>query len=582
MFFVSSDNSVACTPAIHQPVVPKTSLSLFLPLSFLIFLLLQCPKHIGISEQPRTSWRQKAVKSTMSTIPPDLFGSYQQYKPKNKHLSDWLLQIADKEAEPTRLRQSRKRARHDNVGTSTLRPNEYLPLVRHIAGKKPRVDVPSSFIANLRSVIRQRRSFHDWFSSIGSSDRDLISWNDRHLHFIRTLQEVASILTPLQRSSERTVASSVVKSNSTAMTKASIALGVPSQNESVQDAGAVFGEPGARQDTPDDQADAPFDEDKAFDPNAEDMAQPQKLSNKRLFAFHWLIQDLHNIRQYIKLRWDHLDRADGSEIMRVAILTNTAIDSVVRLETDFRRTFGIPDSHDFRHLFVDPSNSSLSSLQLIEDNAEFFRNDPCELIFWGHVANCFVNCKVQDKESFQSAQARKRSNRNARRAAKRREKRGNASDGLTDDPENGNGDVLPRQDTSTKALLCLPWPEDPGLKTKVHEEVGQLHAHFDVVLDFSSKTGAAASLIEDEILRRLRAAIAENLVSLSTAFAVQLHADIKVAASGVTLHHCTRESTGPPRVWQSGSISYTRRCASGTPLTRTYLSQAPRMRATYE
>ena len=468
----------------------------------------------------------------MSEIPADLFGTYQQYKAKNQHVSDWLLQNSDKEVKPARLKRTRKRTKGDQLGPTTLRPCEYLPLVRHMAGRKPPIEIPSSFIRNLRSLIRQRKAFYTWFSSLGSSDSDLVEENERHLHFIRILQRVAQLLTPLQKTERENENAKPVLPSTLDKNAISTSFQALSLQKPVQNADEDIAKSDNVQDVVDGQVEGVLDDGWAFDPTAEDESRPQKMSYKRIFAFRCLLQDLQSIRQLVKARWLNLDRRNGSDIMEAAILANTAVDLAVRLEADFRRAFCVGDTDDFRQLFVDPSNPTLSSLEMVEKVGKDFKldgDDNGELIYWGFVAEGFVRRKVQDIQSFEAAQAQKRKKRNARRAEKRREKNPITSDTPAQDSQLDVRNDVPALDASLQNEHVGGF-NDPRSLADLQGHIAELHEHFDIVLDFRSKNGSTLSFVEDEILRRLRVAIAQNLVTLSTAFAVQVHFDIQFVA----------------------------------------------------
>jgi hypothetical protein len=289
----------------------------------------------------------------------DLFGSYQQYKHETSCVAWWLIENADIAVIPSQFKKGKKgtvktRKALNKTLVDTIRPADYLRLVRNIVNQKPAVEVPSHLIDSLRDVIRIRKWFHSWFSSSQrSEDVQLVNDNNSHLHFIRILTETARLLSSSRQGSIRKAekqpeggarAFSQVQDNALIDQLKDLALDphlndegsfVPSR---VQEGSELTEDPAEE-----------IDEEFAADP-MRDEAPSGRFSYKCLFAYQCLLKDLYEMRDVVVENWKRASRNDSNAVIMASIMTNTAIDIATRLEENFNTTFKIASNEDFCHL----------------------------------------------------------------------------------------------------------------------------------------------------------------------------------------------------------------------------------------
>ena len=307
-------------------------------------------------------------------LPSFLFPSYKQYKADTDAVATWLAKTArqcgyaNKTFEQSSSQQkaqklkgrARKLARDaarnktsDGQNDDRIPPEcrkylfaikDFVSLAEWIAkSTDPRLKIPSSFVTVLnRAIIVRKRHYKWWYSQSEGHDsttKEGEQANNSHGYFIDVLEKVKEVFQqriptqslsdpPTQFAGKAPAPEGSVNAHLVNLFE-NLNVEEPSDAFLKSAADSSGGKP----------VNTPLEQycvDQA--PDIEEV----------YFALHWLFNDIHHIRQYLRQVWDGY-RQREFDLVAVSITTNTAIDFVKRLEEDFVGTF--PDHADFRNNF---------------------------------------------------------------------------------------------------------------------------------------------------------------------------------------------------------------------------------------
>lgn len=277
-------------------------------------------------------------------LPDFLVGSYRQYKENTKVIATWLAstarahgytseaipsvaEVSEKlsksklKSKPKTKKQKRDAARRipkEQRGKFVIALDEFLPLAKYISTNlKPPSRVPSSILSIIRRVIEARKDSDDWFKANTKEDD-----KDGHIHFVRILQEVYDTLQPFSSADDGNDPNTTDNATDIENVYKNLQLEEPSRE--FLDSPAVPG--------PDRKGVRMLCE--FVDVFMEHVGSYFEES----FAASSLFRDVNKIYRHVELVWQN--HKDGKvDLMTAAIVSNTAIDLIRRLEEDFFEQF---------------------------------------------------------------------------------------------------------------------------------------------------------------------------------------------------------------------------------------------------
>jgi hypothetical protein len=300
-------------------------------------------------------------------LPSFLAPSYKQYKDDTNSIATWLAitakqcgysaDLLDNKSTPQRAPASqrlkgkaRKQARESGAGpggatttnendTASKAPkhiiavSDFISLAEFIVKTtKPRVEVPTSFASLLDRAIVLRQRHNTWWYGRETEEEtsDQAISNDSHNYFVGILEKVREVLRP--RMKPELLRDSLVRPPGTeGLDDGNLAnifqqLDVEEPSEAFLNATTA---PSTIQ---------------ASKQEVQYEAEPLNDLEEVYLALHCLINDLQNIRKFIRQVWAGYKNR-SFDLVAASITTNTAIDFARRMEEDFVETF--PKEADF-------------------------------------------------------------------------------------------------------------------------------------------------------------------------------------------------------------------------------------------
>ncbi|KAF2743197.1 hypothetical protein M011DRAFT_471557 [Sporormia fimetaria CBS 119925] len=267
-------------------------------------------------------------------LPGNLSSTYSRYKQDTDAIASWLATtakrfgyVAEAQSRNARRNAARKAKKENkNTPTHTGRPTytvalkDFSVLAKFIAQKEdPKIRVPERLAALLDRTITARQWFSKSISAFLDVTEEKLRSDDRHVFFLRTLEEVRNTLRPCYSTEHKT---------KTPQPKDFDDVINLFEHLELEDTSKAF------DDAPDvvlPPMDGPADAVYKAEKEEEDIYECY-------LAFHFFIRDLNRLRTEVSRAWHGV--AQGSiDVIAASICTNTAVDLARALEEDLKDLF---------------------------------------------------------------------------------------------------------------------------------------------------------------------------------------------------------------------------------------------------
>ncbi|KAL8915636.1 MAG: hypothetical protein Q9172_006818 [Xanthocarpia lactea] len=282
-------------------------------------------------------------------LPDFLQSTFKTYKEDTNTVASWLAVKARQCGYPADLltnsyqlkRTARKEAKEGKNSltglTYVIQVKDFISLAEFIAGfTKPVVQVPHALVKALNRAIELRSLHNDWSRTQQSSFES----DDAHSYFLGILERTREVLRPRMP----------VVDDSISGTFASLSLAAGRPNtQSAEPAGNIFDHLKLEEPT---QAflDAPeVVQANHARPSNEPRYEAEVVQSpeEKYLAAHCLFQDIRNIRSFLRALWANY-RDHQVDLVAASITTNTAVDLVRGLESDFTQQY--PDMAGYEEI----------------------------------------------------------------------------------------------------------------------------------------------------------------------------------------------------------------------------------------
>jgi len=433
-------------------------------------------------------------------LPTPLLSTYAEYKKDTNSVATWLASTARANGCPAthlsqpwdpqeipkpsgRLKGKARKQAKEATNQQTSAPKKYVvaiddfvPLAKFIVAHKPKVDIPTSFIAVLDRVIAVRIGFGEKMVKHGAVVESHANYN--HEHFNAILQDVRGVFEPWVSTTKRALSTDRPDHKA------------DSEKLRNRFAGLTVDEPSQAS------LDAPEVERPKQDPNDKTTyeAEPQVSVLESMFAFWSLMDDLLQLRRVVAWNWRKQTVA-MSTIAACAVTTNAAIELARGWVEESASLFELNGGTSLLldHFFVMNCLASPTSPLSPEQFA-----DPEMLV---PVEDLYESYDIADSTCY-----------NAYRIL-------SVSLQIVDN----EGTSIPRDGPLSKSRGTVKDREVMSGKEKYLTDYNILT---DIIADYLFITGAPAYIVEDQFLSGLREMLKTHQVPLYLVFAAQLSLDL--------------------------------------------------------
>lgn len=513
-------------------------------------------------------------------LPEHLWSIYKTYKGATDYCTSWLVDTAASVGyDINQFLDASVNSRSGAPRPIILQTRHFLDLAKAIAAANEAVEEPSKVLRKLGLALRARRLCAAWFRGCEGATQ-IQDHNDRHSHFIEVLEQVTEVLRPLlTREAAKVKAIYHPASVSDVYEDPHLSSSFDSLALQIED--TQFDEAG-------DTTNPPGDSGKdvvGHEIKVEDLGDSK--ADEAFLSAYCLLLDVHRLRAQLRQTW--VEYKTGScSIAYAALRTNTTIEMVEALETDFYDSTGTDRSYydTFLNEFMNRGmrlNDSQNSHATNVDDFECFLKDPKQFPFhdsW-YLAFGLMYEVTQKLGKEQDAELRRLQHKKDARRAKRAAKKGGLTKMLPGTTTNAAHHTSPT--SAADVVDNTVELEGHGSMVSAAEiarhtnkkHLAWLQAAYSTSLDCTSSNPYHWSTIEDQTLLKLREVHASGTIELSTCFAVRAFCDVReilendterpladldttarevqVKAKLFDMKHCRRSNIDPFRLRQAAT-----------------------------